>query len=538
MATASASRVRADGETGPGATTRELGSGTSASATTTGQPAPLLRVRDVVKQFVGVRALDDVSFSVEAGEVHVLFGENGAGKSTLINTIAGALQPDSGTIELGGRVLELNSVHEARGRGIAAVFQEFSLAPDLTIGENLFLGAEPLRGIFLNKARAHSMAKQALEKLGFDLDCRRLVSTLTRGEQQMVEITKALLVEPKVLILDEPTASLTENETVQLFKVVRQLQASGVGIIYITHRIAEIAAIGNRVTVLRDGHAIATLDISEASENRLVELMTGRQVGQFFPVVKHAPGETVLSAVDLETADGRVRGASFTVRAGEIVGLAGLVGCGKSEMGRSCFGLSELVGGVVSFLDQPIRRPTPDAMLARGMVYLPSDRRREGLLLDRPVRENIALPMLAAKSITRGGLVQRSRERSETRELAARVQLKPLDIERAAIQYSGGNQQKIVLARALSGKIKLLILDEPTVGVDVGAKVEIYNLIAQLTEAGAAILLISSDMPEVMNMCRRVYVVSRGLVVSHLEQDEITESRILAGFFSAAEDKS
>jgi ribose transport system ATP-binding protein len=495
----------------------------------------LLRLRGITKTFVGVRALDDVDFDLAAGEVHVLFGENGAGKSTLINIIAGALRPDRGSIELGGVGAHLGSVHEARKLGIAAVFQEFSLAPDLTVEENLFLGAEPKRGLLIDRRTIHRKSEEVLQRLGFRVDPRDRVSSLSRAEQQMVEIAKAVLTNPRVVIFDEPTASLTEQETTQLFQLIARLKQQGVGIVYITHRIAEIYEVGDRVTVMRDGRRIESLPLSQVGQTRLVELMTGRQIGDFFPTINHRPGASLLRARGLRTADGRVRGATVEVRAGEIVGLAGLVGCGKSEIGRACFGLSQLEPGCAIELDgETITRPAPRIMLARGLQYLPSDRRREGLMLDRPTRENIALPMLSQPALSRAGVLKRRTEREKTRQLAERMRVTPLRMEAAAAEYSGGNQQKIVLAKSLSRDIKVLILDEPTVGVDVASKAEIYAFLAELVKTGIGILLISSDLPEILNLCRRVYVIHDGTVRAEFEGGDIAERNVLRSFFHAS----
>src|SRR5690606_36896201 len=337
-----------------------------------------LQVTGVSKRFPGVRALNEVDFELRAGEVHVLFGENGAGKAPLICIIAGALSPDSGTLSLYGERLQLSSVEDARRLGIAAVFQDFSLAPDLTVEENIFLGAEPRRGIFLAKKATRERAKAALAEFGFALDPRTPVSSLSRAEKQMLEITKALVTEPRILILDEPTASLTERETAALFKLVAQLKSQGAAIIYITHRIAELETVGDRVTVLRDGQKIATRRIDEISHAALVELMTGRPIGDFIPRIRHQPGETLLSVRDLTAGNDRVRGASLHVRGGEIVGLAGLVGCGKSEIGRACFGIEPIEGGTIEFRGRRIADPSPASMLRRGLAYIPSDRHREG----------------------------------------------------------------------------------------------------------------------------------------------------------------
>jgi len=495
--------------------------------------AELLTLRGVSKSFVGIKALEDVDFDLKAGEVHVLFGENGAGKSTLINIIAGVLRPDHGVLTLQGQNKRLSSVVDARKSGIAAVFQEFSLAPDLAVEENLFLGVEPGRMGLLSKRAIRRQAKAALANLGFRLDPAARVGSLSRAEQQMVEITKAVLTEPKVIIFDEPTASLTEREVRELFRLIGRLKAEGVGIVYITHRISEIFEIGDRVTVMRDGRKIQTVALEDVDATRIVELMTGRHIGNLYPTIAHKPGRTLLRLDKLQTADGSVRGVALEVRAGEIVGLAGLVGCGKSEIGRACFGLCRLaMGSSIAFGGDLITRPTPRRMLKRGLQYVPSDRRREGLMFERSTRENISLPMLADSELSRAGFLRRSVERARARHLAEKMGVTPLQMESPVIQYSGGNQQKVVLAKIMSQDMKLLILDEPTVGVDVASKAEIYGFLAGLIETGVGILLISSDLPEVLNLSHRVYVIHDGEVRSHLAGSDISERNVLHSFFN------
>ena len=493
---------------------------------------PLLAMRGITKIFPGVVALDAVDFDLQGGEVHVLFGENGAGKSTLINIITGALRPTRGDLRLEGRSLQLHSVHDARTKGISAVFQEFSLAPDLTVEDNLFLGTEITRTSLLAKREMRKRAREALARLGFSIDSRTIVAQLSRAQRQMVEITKALLTTPRVLILDEPTSSLTEAESTQLFRLVSMLRSDDVGIIYITHRIKEIEAIGDRVTVLRDGRHIATLPVAETSETSLVELMTGRKIGDFYPTISHQPGETLFSVDELTTQNNSVRNVAIEVRAGEIVGLAGLVGCGKSEIGRACFGLERIAQGNIRFMDQTITRLSPRRMLARGLTYVPSDRMREGLMLERPTRENVSLSVLGQSALSRFGMIRRSHERKFTRNIAQRMRVTPLNMEGQVMQYSGGNQQKVLLAKSLARETRLFIFDEPTIGVDVGAKAEIYGFLKELVDSGVGILLISSELPEILNLCNRVYVVRQGQIAAHLQAGDITEKHILENFFS------
>ncbi len=493
--------------------------------------APLLRVEKLSKLFPGVVALDNVDFELRAGEVHVLFGENGAGKSTLAQTLAGVHQPTAGTIRFRGEPVTLQSVHHARILGISAVFQEFSLVPTLTVEENLFLGAERTHRGLLDKAAIRRQAREMLGQLGFSLVPHQLVQYLSRAEQQMLEIAKAFRTDLSVLILDEPTASLTERETERLFAVIGQVKRRGVGVIYITHRMSEIRRIGDRITVLRDGRYVATLAVAEANDDRLLQLMTGRVISQIFPKIDYRPGPPLLDIRSLTTRSRTVIDLSLGVRAGEIVGLAGLVGCGKSEVGRACFGLETIASGRVSCAGQEATGLKPRQMLDRGVFYLPPDRRAEGLVMARSVRENVALPWLGEPPFSRLGLLNRRGENAEVTALARRLNLQPMNVERNVEHFSGGNQQKVLLAKGLGRTIKLFILDEPTVGVDVGTRVAIYEFIRDLCQAGAGILLISSDLPEILHLTNRTYIMYRGRLSGELRGEAITQDAVLGHFF-------
>ena len=479
-----------------------------------------------------MRALDCVDFDLRAGEVHVLFGENGAGKSTLISVLAGADQPTSGSVLFNGKAVELPTVHEARDLGISAVFQEFSLIPQMTVEENLFLGAEHTRRGFLDRQRLRKDAGDILAELGFEIDPRRRVDHLTRAEQQMVEIAKAFRSDLSVLILDEPTASLTNHETDQLFALIGDLTARNVGIIYITHRIAEIRRIGDRITVLRDGRYIDTVDAKITSEDELVRLMTGRFVGQIFPELDLPdPGGAILEVENLTTTNRAICDVSLQVRAGEIVGLAGLVGSGKSRIMQASFGIGAIDDGNVLFRGKDITGSKPGKNIRDGFLYLPSDRHREGLLMMRSVRENMALASLDAKPFSRGIWLDRKGEAEAVEALAERLNLSPRRVERAVDHFSGGNQQKVMLARSLTRDYQLIVLDEPTVGVDVGTRAAIYEFIVSLARNGVAIVLISSDLPEILHLTTRAYVFYRGTIQAELRQDELTEQNVLAHFF-------
>ena len=491
---------------------------------------PLLDLTRISRQFPGVRALDEVDFDLRSGEVHVLFGENGAGKSTLIAIVAGALQPHGGQIRFRGESIHLSSVHHARSLGISAVFQEFSLVPQLTVEQNLFLGAEETSFGLLDKKALRARAADILERLGFPLHPAQRVAFLSRAEQQMVEIAKAFRSDLSVLILDEPTASLTERETERLFALIEQVKARGVGIIYITHRMNEIRRIGDRITVLRDGRQVATVD-ARTPEEDLVRLMTGRVIEQIFPDIRFRPGEPMLEVDHLTTAGGAVNGVSLHVRRGEIVGLAGLVGSGKSEVARACFGLLPISGGRIAFAGESVTGLPPRRMLDKGFFYVPADRRDEGLMMMRSVRENVALPALSTPDFSRGFLLRRDAESARVRDLAKRLNLQPLRVEREVDHFSGGNQQKVLLAKSLTREIRLFAFDEPTVGVDVGTRVAIYEFIRDLCQSGAAVLLISSDLPEILHLTHRVYVMCRGVLTAELGGGDISQENVLRHCF-------
>lgn len=491
---------------------------------------PLLDLARISRQFPGVRALDEVDFDLRSGEVHVLFGENGAGKSTLIAIVAGALQPHGGQIRFRGESIHLSSVHHARSLGISAVFQEFSLVPQLTVEQNLFLGAEETSFGLLDKKALRARAADILERLGFPLHPAQRVAFLSRAEQQMVEIAKAFRSDLSVLILDEPTASLTERETERLFALIEQVKARGVGIIYITHRTNEIRRIGDRITVLRDGRRVATVD-ARTPEEDLVRLMTGRVIEQIFPDIRFRPGKPMLEVDHLTTAGGAVNGVSLHVRRGEIVGLAGLVGSGKSEVARACFGLVPISGGRIAFAGEPVTGLPPRRMLDKGFFYVPADRRDEGLMMMRSVRENVALPALSTPDFSRGVLLRRDAESARIRDLAQRLNLQPLRVEREVDHFSGGNQQKVLLAKSLTREIRLFAFDEPTVGVDVGTRVAIYEFIRDLCQSGAAVLLISSDLPEILHLTHRVYVMCRGVLTAELGGGDISQENVLRHCF-------
>lgn len=499
---------------------------------------PLLDVRDIEKSFPGVRVLDGVSLDVRCGEVHVLFGENGAGKSTLVNIILGNYAPDAGAVHLDGEILPPGSPRVARDRGISVVFQELSLIPTLSVTANIFLGREVRRAGWLDERQMEAEAQELFRKLGISLDPRSLVADLSRAEQQMVEIAKALQSRPRLLILDEPTTAFTGVETERLFLIVAQLKSEGTGIIYITHRMAEIKAIGDRISILRDGRRIATERVADTDEDRLITLMTGREALKIYPEIRFEPSQEAISLTAATAVSGRFRDVSISVRAGEIVGLAGLVGCGKSAVGRSFFGEERLAGGELRLFGKPLHSLSPRSMLDAGIVYLPADRRRQGLVLNRSVRENATLSCLRQPGFSAGPLLRRKAEDTAVGQVLQRLKLHPPHLDRNVGAYSGGNQQKVVFARAFLRDTRVLIVDEPTVGVDVGARLEFYGILKQLCEAGTAVLLISSDLPEILNLTNRVYVLAFGAISAEFHKQDINETAVLSSFFAVDRDNA
>lgn len=502
----------------------------------------LLRVENISKQFPGTLALDNVSLEVRSGEVHVLFGENGAGKSTLVQSMAGVHRPTKGKIFLNGQEVELQSVHQARDLGISAVFQEFSIIPQLSVAENLFLGSEMTKGLFLDKTKLRDQANETLNRLGFPLDPDKQVMYLSRAEQQMVEIAKAFRTKPSIVILDEPTASLTERETDQLFSKIEELKQEGIGIIYITHRINEIQRIGDRITVLRDGKFVSTIPVKEASEQKLVELMTGRIIDQIFPDIQAKPDKALLTIENLTLQNNVLRDVSIQIKSGEVVGIAGLVGSGKSQVGRAVFGLENITSGKIDFCGNTVYSSKrhinilkPRVMLDRGMYYLPSDRREEGLMMVQNVRENVSLASLGLKTFSNNWILRRGNEKKTVKGVSKKLDLSPPNIERHVEHFSGGNQQKALIGKALVRDVKLFIFDEPTVGVDVGARMLIYKFIAELCEEGAGVILISSDLPEILHLAHRAYVMHRGELQAEIPKDQLSEQSVLKYFFEKEE---
>ncbi len=487
--------------------------------------APLLEVRQLRKSFPGVRALKGVSLSVARGEVLAVIGENGAGKSTLMKILAGVQRADSGEILIEGRAVEIRSVHDALGQGIALIHQELNLADNLDVAANIFLGREQLRVGLIDKARQRREAQEFLRAVGLDVDPAVLVCTLTIGHQQLVEIAKALSVNARVLIMDEPTSSLSSHEAENLFKVIRELRGRGVSIVYISHRLGEVRALADRVTVLRDGANAGDLGRDEIDHARMVKLMVGRDLSQFYPHEPHAAGETVLEVEGWRTRAHPRNALSFRVRAGEIVGVAGLVGAGRTELLAALFGVEPAVGGVLRVAGRPVAPQSPREAIAAGLALVPEDRKKQGVILEMAVRENLSLASLRRDQ--RHGFLNRRREADISAEMMGSLRIKtPHD--RQIVQFlSGGNQQKVVLGKWLALRPRVLLLDEPTRGIDIGAKQEIYKLMEELARQGVAILFVSSEMEEILGISDRALVMHEGRLAGALARGELSEEAVL-----------
>lgn len=492
----------------------------------------LIELRDLDKSYGAFHALKNMQFELRAGEVHVLFGENGAGKSTLIQIICGVQGFDSGSYRLFGNDVAAMTPALAHEKGVSIVFQEFSLIPEMTVEENLFLGHEVMRGPRLAKGAMRQKTLAVLNRLGFALDPRAKVRSLRRAHQQMVEIAKALLWDCRVLILDEPTASLTDQEAAQLFNIIEQLREDGLGIVYVSHRMPEISRLADRVTVLRDGQYIATVQMAETGEKELVQLMTGRTFDAFFPTIQRAPGATAMRFKGATLQSGLARDLTFEVRRGEVLGLAGLAGCGKSEVLRAAFGLESLSQGEITVDDVVLKHHSPRKALSSRICYFPSDRATEGLAMSQSLIRNSTVAALDDRQFSRRQvLLKRSAEERFTKEMIAKLKIRTPDLHAKADQLSGGNKQKLMIARGLSREFDVFLFDEPTVGVDIQAKLEIYDVIKTLTEAGKAVVIASSELAEVMHMAHRVLVMREGKIVDELDGQAVTEEALLSRFF-------
>src|SRR6476661_1818557 len=471
----------------------------------------VLRATEVTKSYAGVQALKRASLELRAGEVHALVGENGAGKSTLIKILTGAVQPDTGEISLDGEPLARLTPASAKSLGIAAIYQQPALFAELTVAENIALGLERTgRWGRVDWRERHRRAEELLGRVGARIDPEIDAGELSMPQQQLVEIARALGADARVLILDEPTASLSKEDTDNLFRVVRELRAQGVGMIYISHRLEELPTIADRVTVLRDGTTIATRDMAEVNREQLIQMMVGRELAAVFPKRTVPLGDTVLELRGVGCKASGVSGVDLSVRAGEIVGLSGLVGAGRSELARTIFGLTPADRGEILVRGKRVRIGSPADAIAHGIAYVPEDRRRHGVVLEMPVSENVTLAAL--DNLSRFGALDFRRERELAADYTKRLGVKTASIRSLVSTLSGGNQQKVALSRWLLTKPTLLILDEPTQGIDVGAKSDIHELMTELAAQGVAILMISSELPEILGMSDRIAVMHGGTI--------------------------
>lgn len=486
----------------------------------------LLEMHGIHKSFPGVKVLEDVHFSLYPGELHALMGENGAGKSTLMKILCGIYNKDQGTVTVKGKQEEITSTKMAEALGIAIIHQELNLIPYLSVMENIFLGREYTYGKtrFVNWRKMREEAGRYLKQLGMDIDPATIVEELSVGQQQMVEIAKALSLQADILVLDEPTAALTDREIEKLFDVIANLKAKGVGMIYISHRMEEIFKISDRITVLRDGKYIGTRETKETNMEELVRMMVGRDINDRFPKIEIAPGEERLRVEGISLGN-RLRDISFSVRSGEILGIAGLMGAGRTEVAKVLFGADPATSGkiFINGVETPIRRPL-DAIRA-GIALVTEDRKQEGLILSLSVRENLSLPNL--KKLSASGFMKRAAENVLSSQTIEKLRIKTPNAEQMVGALSGGNQQKVVIGKWMATNPKILILDEPTRGVDIGAKKEIYDLMNVLAKEGVAIIMISSELPEVLGMSDRILVMHEGRITAELSREEATQENIM-----------
>ena len=484
---------------------------------------PLIQLITISKRFPGVVAVDDVNLDIYPGEVHVVAGENGAGKSTLMKLLSQVERPSHGTILLQGHPVQSINPQHAQSLGIAMVYQEFALAPHLTVAQNISLGREPGRLGVIDKSSETAQARQLLQRVGLRIDPRKLVSTLSVAEQQLVEIAKALAIEARLVIMDEPTATLTGQEIDDLFAVIHGLTARGIAVLYISHRLDEIFRIADRVTVMRDGKVVATLPRNDIDEAKLIRLMVGRDIENLYPKPASTIGEVVLQATGISRRH-VLYDCSFDVRAGEIVGFAGLIGAGRTELARAVFGADTIDAGTISLDGKLIQVKSPAQAISHGIGYLTEDRKRNGLAMTLDITKNITLANLP----TRASFINLGEERRIAEHDRKQLKIRTPSVLQKVALLSGGNQQKVVVARWLETKARVLFFDEPTRGIDVKAKAEMFELIGSLAAEGRAIVIISSYLPELINMCDRILVLREGRIVGELQREQFSEERVIA----------
>lgn len=490
--------------------------------------AEFLQMRGISKSYDGTQALRDVDFSARRGEVHAIVGENGAGKTTLMKILAGALRPDTGAIMVAGQETELNGPHDAFRQGIRTVYQEFSLIPHLTITENILLGQMPAGRVkwSVDWTEAHRRAGEILRNIGFSgIDVRTTVSQLSVSRQQMVEIAKAVAEEPAILILDEPSAVLSQEELKLLFSLIDQLKRQSAIILYISHRLDEVFQVADRITVLRDGEVMGTVEAQETDENQLIRMMVGRTLEEIYPA-RERPLQGDLLVVDRLGRQSEFADVSFALGRGEILGLFGLVGSGRTQLARCLFGAEPYTAGSIYLAGESYRPHSPRDGVAAGVALVTEDRKRDGLVLSCSIRDNASLATLA--QLRKGLFLDRQTQTTSVKTKIEELDVRPPDVERLVRTLSGGNQQKVVLAKWLLADARVLILDEPTRGVDVATKVEIYHIIGDLADRGVGILLVSSELPEILGMCNRAMVMREGTIVGEFTRAEFSEESLLA----------
>jgi rhamnose transport system ATP-binding protein len=486
----------------------------------------ILRLNDVSKSFSGVEVLHNVSFDLRPGEVHALLGENGAGKSTMVKVITGYHQPDHGEIYLDDELVEFTDTRDSRQVGIAAIYQELSLFPDLDVAENIFVGRHPLKfGMQVDWRKLYDEAKQLLDSLGVQIDLKQKARQLSIAQQQIVEIARAFSINARILIMDEPTSSLTLNEVAELFNLVKNLRESGTAIIFISHRLEELFEIADRVTVLRDGYYIDTCNTTETTRDDLLRKMVGRTISEQYPKVEVERGDVLLQVEDI-TKDGLFRNVSIELHQGEILGLAGLVGAGRTHVAESLFGIRPVDSGRIMIGGQEVNITSPQHAIELGLAYVPEDRQLHGLIPAMQLTQNISLPKLG--EFARYSWVLNAKERKFAYSAALQMEVRARSISQCARELSGGNQQKVVLAKWLSTNPRILILDEPTRGIDVGTKAAVHALMSNLAAQGMAILMISSELPEILGMSDRIVVMREGYVTAHFLRAEATQENIIA----------
>lgn len=485
----------------------------------------LLQMRGITKAFPGVQAVKSGSFELAAGEIHALVGENGAGKSTLIKILTGAHQADAGNILINGTSISFDSPITARRAGIAAIYQEFTLIPTMTVRENLFLGREKTRRGLVDSTFERQTAVRLLARLGTEIDPESKIADLSTAHQQLVEIARALQTEAKILVMDEPTAALTPREVDKLFGILRELAGRGIGIIFISHRLDEIFAVADRVTVMRDGDTIGTWKTAELTRAKLIEQMVGRSLEEEFPKVAAPRGEIGFQVQRL--CGGKIRDVSFAVHRGEVLGLAGLMGAGRTEVARLIFGADKKESGDIRLDDRPLHITSPREAIAGGICLLTEDRKMQGLVLKASALENFALPNLLSWS--KGGFINRRKERLRFFERVDNLNIRLSGLDQHAEDLSGGNQQKLLVARWLETNSKVIIFDEPTRGIDVGAKYEMYLLMNELAAQGKMVIMISSELPEILGMSDRILVMREGRIAGEIEDvPSATQEQVMA----------